>query len=67
MSKPITETDVKVALRNMRCICKTVLSGEARASMRADLESASSLLSMLSTQLGHDMTNADLIFGPDER
>lgn len=42
--------EVKVAIRNLRCIGKTVLSSETRASMRADLESAVQLLIDLSTR-----------------
>ena len=50
---PIAQTaphmdDVTAAVRNLRCIAKTVLSSESRASMRADLESAAQLLTMLS-------------------
>lgn len=42
--------EVKTAIRNLRCIGKAVLSSEARASMRADLEDAAQLLTKLSTQ-----------------
>lgn len=41
--------DVEAAIRNLRCIGRTVLSSEARASMRADLESAAQLLIKLSS------------------
>lgn len=51
---PIAQTtrqpeEVNAAIRNLRCIAKTVLSGESKASMRADLESAAQLLIRLST------------------
>jgi len=53
ISAPILQTaphmdDVTAAVRNLRCIAKTVLSSESRASMRADLESAAQLLIKLS-------------------
>lgn len=38
------QDEVQAVIRNLRCIAKTVLSSEARSSMRADLESAIRLL-----------------------
>jgi len=46
------EAEVHTAIRNLRCIAKTVLSSEARSSMRADLESAIRLLIARPAQTG---------------
>ena len=45
------DDDVQQALRNMRCIAKTVLAGEERACMREDIMSAARLLESLAFRL----------------
>lgn len=51
--------EVNAAIRNLRCIAKTVLSGESKASMRADLESTTQLLIRLSTRPEQTAQGAD--------